>query len=106
MAAVYTANVIAKNMYAQCDEAGNQLNLMDCNVDQNTDVHAVDHTCMFIKHGSNKQFRKTTKVWRLCIEWKDGTTSWERLADLKESNPVEVAEYAVYNNLDDAPDFV
>jgi hypothetical protein len=25
----YTENVIAKNMYAQCDEAGNQFNLMD-----------------------------------------------------------------------------
>jgi hypothetical protein len=42
----------------------------------------------------------------LCAEWKDGTTSWEHLADLKESNPVEVAEYAVAKNLLDAPAFV
>jgi hypothetical protein len=33
----------------------------------------------------------------LCVEWKYATTSWDRLADLKESNPVEVAEYAVAN---------
>jgi hypothetical protein len=39
----------------------------------------------------------------LCVEWKDGTTSWERLADLKESNPVEVDEYETGKNLDDAP---
>ena len=32
--------------------------------------------------------------------------SWERLEDLKESNSVEVDEYAVSNNLIDAPDFV
>jgi hypothetical protein len=25
----YTANVIAENMYAQCDEEGNQFNLME-----------------------------------------------------------------------------
>jgi hypothetical protein len=61
---------------------------------------------MYIKHGRNKQVRKTTKGWNLCVEWKDGTTCWERLVDLKESNPVEVAEYAVANNLLDAPDFV
>jgi hypothetical protein len=41
----------------------------------------------------------------LCVEWKDGTTSWERLSDLKESNPVEVSEYAAANSLLDTPDF-
>jgi hypothetical protein len=42
----------------------------------------------------------------LCVEWKDGTTSWEHLSDLKESNPVEFSEDAVVKNLDDAPVFV
>jgi hypothetical protein len=50
--------------------------------------------------------RKSTKGWNLCVEWKDGTKIWERLANLKKSNPVEVAEYAVSKNLLDAPDFV
>jgi hypothetical protein len=31
--------------------------------------------------------------------------SWERLADLKESNPIEVAEYAATKNLHDEPAF-
>jgi hypothetical protein len=101
----YTANVITDNMYVQCDEAGNQFNIMDCIVDHKTDGHVVDRADMFIKHVSNKKVRKTTKGWHLCIEWKDGTTSWERLADLKESNPVEVVEYAVSKNLHDAPAF-
>lgn len=34
------------------------------------------------------------------MEWKDGTTSWERLADVKESNPVELAEYAMAHGID------
>jgi hypothetical protein len=36
----------------------------------------------------------------------DGTTSWDRLMDLKESNPVEVAEYAAVESLLDTPAFV
>ena len=47
--------------------------------------------------------RKTTKGWKLCIEWKDDTTMWERLADLKESNPVEVAEYAIAQGIQHKP---
>jgi hypothetical protein len=50
--------------------------------------------------------RKTTKGWHLCVEWKDGTTSWERLADLKERNPVEIAEYAATKSLLNTPDFI
>jgi hypothetical protein len=42
----------------------------------------------------------------LCVEWKYGTTSWERLEDLKERNPVEVSEYSAVKSLLDTPDFV
>jgi hypothetical protein len=61
---------------------------------------------MYIKHGSNKKVSKTTKGWHLCVEWKYGTTSWGRLEDLKESNPVEVAEYAATKILLNTPDFI
>jgi hypothetical protein len=54
---------------------------------------------MYIKHGSNNEVIKTTKGWHLCVEWKDGTKSWERLVDIKESNPVDVAEYAPAESL-------
>jgi hypothetical protein len=59
-----------------------------------------------MKDGSNKQVRKTTKGWHLCVEWRDGTTTWECLTDLKESNPVKVSEYGVGNNLEDYIAFV
>jgi hypothetical protein len=81
-------------MYAQCDIEGRQYNLMEGIIDLITDGHAVAPADMYIKHGRNNKVSKTTKGWHLYVEWKDGTTSWERLADLKESNPVEVAEYA------------
>jgi hypothetical protein len=102
----YTTNVIAENIYAQCDIEDRQYNLMEGIVDHKTDGDAVEPADMYIKHGINKQVRKKTKGWYLCVEWKYGTTSWERLVDLKESNPVEVAEYAVAKSLLDAPYFV
>lgn len=61
---------------------------------------------MYVKRGSNQQYRKTTKGWYLCVEWKDGSTSCEQLADLKESNPVEVADYAVAHGIDTEPAFI
>jgi hypothetical protein len=86
----YTANVIANNMYAQCDEEGHHLLMLQDIVGHKTDGHAVERSDMYIKVGSNKKIRKTMKGWYLCVEWKDGTASWERLADQKESNPIEV----------------
>jgi hypothetical protein len=47
----------------------------------------------------------TTKGCNLCVEWKDGTTSWDRSDDLKESDPVEVDEYDATNNLHSYPYF-
>jgi hypothetical protein len=95
-------------MYAQCDEGGNQYNLMESIVDHKTDGHAIDWDDMYINQRSNKQVRRTTKGWHLCNERKDGTTSFELLADLKKVTLLKllVAEYAVSKNLFDGPAFV
>jgi hypothetical protein len=42
---------------------------------------------------------KTTKGRDLLVKWGDGTTSWMPLKDLKNSNPIEAAEYAVAQKL-------
>ena len=60
---------------------------------------------MFVTRGSNRHYRKTTKGWEPCIEWKDGSTSWEKLSNLKESNPVEVVDYAIAHGIDNEPAF-
>lgn len=104
-AAEYSANMIAESMFAQCDLEGNQYLLMDSICGHRKYMCAVEKADMYIKQGSNRQLRKTTKGWKLCIQWKDGTTSWERLADMKESNPIEVAEYAVKEGIHDEAAF-
>ncbi len=103
--AEYAANAIAENMYAQCDLEGNQYLIMDSIVDHKTDGHAVAFADRYVEVKGKKHLKKTTKGWHLCIKWKDGTTSWERLADLKESNPIELAEYAVTQGIDREPAF-
>jgi hypothetical protein len=54
---------------------------------------------MYIQRGSSRQLGKTTKHWTLCVEWKDRSTSWERLANLKESNPIEMLDYAMLKGI-------
>ena len=104
--AEYSANMIAQNIYAQCDSEGNQFLLMESIVDHKSDGHAVEISDMFTITKGRKHMRKTTKGWQLCIQWKDGSTSLERLADMKESYPIEVAEYAVAKGIDQQPAFV
>ena len=47
----------------------------------------------------------TTQGWELEVEWRDGMTSWVPLKDLKDSNPVPLAEYAVANKISEEPVF-
>jgi hypothetical protein len=101
----YSANVIAENMWSQCDLDGNQNLLLDCFVEYKKDGHAVEYADRYITYNGRKSLRRTTKGWHICVQWKDGTTSWERLADLKESYPIDVAEYAVAQGIDHEPAF-
>ena len=45
------------------------------------------------------------KGGELLIKWKDKSESWIKLADMKESHPVEVAEYARVRGIDKEPAF-
>ena len=49
--------------------------------------------------------KKTNQGWDLLAEWKDVSSRWIPLKDLKESNPVELAEYAAGNRLYVEPAF-
>ena len=59
----------------------------------------------FVMLNGRKHRKRTTQGWDLCVEWADGTTSWEPLKNLKESNPIEVAEYAATQGLIEEPAF-
>ena len=60
---------------------------------------------MTCDHNGDKSLKITTRGWELLVEWKDGSTSCMKLKYLKESSPIEVAEYAVTNQIFEEPAF-
>ena len=102
----YSANVIAENMYAQVDSEGFQYNLLESIIDYATDDSAVATADKYVvtRRGARK-LRKTTIGWKLLVLWRDGNQQWIPLKDLKESNPVEVAEFAKSRDIDNEPAF-
>jgi hypothetical protein len=101
----YASNIIAENLYSQVDNEGCRVVLMDSIVDHKKEPSATSKDDEFVVVNGKQCRRKTTKGWKLCVQWKDGSTSWEPLAKLKESNPVEVAEYAVAHKISSEPAF-
>jgi len=64
--------------------------------------HALDESNKFqIGRNGNIHPKQTTQGWKLCVLWKDGSTSWETLAAMKEAFPIQAAKFAVDCNLQD-----
>ena len=40
------------------------------------------------------RLRKATTGWKHLVRWKDGEETWIRVSHMKQSHPVEVAEFA------------
>ena len=102
----YTANMIAENMFAQVDDEGRQMLLLKEICDFKKDGHAVPkEEAEILNSQGRKRYRRTTAGWKLLVEWKDGSQDWIPLKELKNSNPVETAEFAVANRIHEEPAF-
>ncbi len=88
----YAANTIIENMYAQVDPEGNHFLLMDEIIDHKSDNTAMKQSKELDDIHTEINKRKSTKGWYLKVRWKEVTTTWETLRNLKESNPLEVSE--------------
>eukprot|EP00804_Cyclotella_cryptica_P014742 CCRYP_021053-RA/>CCRYP_021053-RA protein AED:0.33 eAED:0.33 QI:0/0/0/1/0.33/0.25/4/0/339 len=89
-------------MFAQCDEDGNEYVLFDSFVDFRRDGTALSLADQKVVVKGRPSLSGQLLVG--CC-WKDGSTSWEKLSDLKESHPVQTAEYAVAQGIDHEPAF-
>ena len=58
--AEYTANIIAENMYAQCNLDGEQYLILKGIVDHKKDGQAVENPDAYVWHNGRKQLKKTT----------------------------------------------
>ena len=102
----YSANTIAENMFAQVDSEGHQYQLLMGITDHSKDESAVaKEDGYFVTKRGQRRMKQTTAGWKLLVQWKDGSERWIPLKDLKESNPVEVSEYAKSRDIADEPAF-
>ena len=101
-----SANAIAENLFAQVDADGHRMLLMEEIIDHRAGPTAVKQADAFIRTTSGQQRRRpTTKGWELLIQWKDGSSTWTPLKDIKEAYPVETAEYATQSRIHEEPAF-
>ena len=100
------ANIIAESMITECDQDGRHYKLF-----KEISDHRKDDTALSVAEGSyltragNPISKKTTRGWHILIEWRDGSMDWHRLVDIKDSYPVQLAEYAVANKINHEPAF-
>ena len=104
---ILCANIIAENVLAQVDEEGHRQMLLREIIDHRIDTSQAipkekgEYTN---KHGVKSKIR-TTKGWEMCVKWRDGSTDWVSLKDIKQSYPVEAAMYARDNGIHEEPAF-
>ena len=102
----YSVNIIAENLMTQVDDNGWDTGVLKEIVSFRRDAKiAIDKdNGSILVNGISKPVI-TTKGWDVQVLWIDGSTSWVPLKLLKESNPVEVAEYALANGYNHEPAF-
>ena len=100
------ANLIAESMVAECDPEGPQYKML-----KEISDHQKDSTALNVADGSyitsagNPVAKRTTRGWKLLMEWTDGSMDWVKLSEVKEAYPVQMAEYAVANTIAHEPAF-
>ena len=91
---------------SQIDSKGRHYQVLTEVTDHNKYDSDISKVNGFIKYISgNLKRKRTTSVWKVLVEWKDGSVDWVPLKDLKQSNPVKLAERAVENEISDEPEF-
>lgn len=94
----YTTNLIAENLYSQIDDEGRSHGILEEIIDHRTDGTERKKSNTSVKY-------RTTRGWEFLVQFRGGDTEWVPLRNLKESYPVQVAEYAKANRIDDEPAF-
>ena len=93
-------------MLSQVDSEGHHYQVLTKVTDRNKYVSDIAKVDGFIKSSSGNLHRnRTTCGFKLLVEWKYGSVDWVIIKDLKQSNPVDLAEYSVANEISCEPAF-
>ena len=103
----YAMNVIIENLMAQTDANGIDIGIFQEIVDVRTDkdIAVQKGEAAYTTFNGRKKPVVTTKGWELLIRWNDGSTSWLPLGTVKESLPVQLAEFAFAKDIHNEPAF-
>ena len=103
---ILAANLLAENILEQVDEYGHKSRLMEeiGGHRKLSDAMSIEESFITLESGERRR-RTTTQGWDLYPTWKDGSSNFVPLREMKESFPVETAEYAIEHGLQDEPAF-
>ena len=103
------ANLTTEYIYAQVNEDGHRNLVLDEIVDHRCDpnlVVAENDSYLSNNTGQKSRIRSTIEGWDLSVSWKDDSTDFVPLKQLKESYPVKISEYSLQKNISHHPAFV
>jgi hypothetical protein len=106
--AKHAANVLAEALYTQVDTDDNWFLLLKEIIDHMKDETAAstnDEPIHNTNGSRNSSKHITTKGCKFQCLRADGSSSWEPLWNLKDANPIELAEYGEAHNLLKEPAF-
>ncbi len=96
----------AENIISQTDDEGYVHKMLDEIEDHRVLSSAIpkDQGTFITKQGTMRT-KRTTKGWDLLLRWKDTSSNWVSLKDVKDSYPIELMEYTFNHNIQDEPAF-
>ena len=99
-------NTIASNIFMELYADGYSSSLLYEIVDHKSSGEATKMPDKYFptKTGT-KRMCQMTHGWKFLVQWANGLCQWIGLKILKESNPVQVAEYVTARNIADKPAF-
>ena len=101
-----SANTIAENLFSQIDDEGNRFVLMESINDHRTNGNQIAKADSYVQSTNGGKRRKETTIgWEILIRWKDGSSTWEEMKDVKYTYPLQLAEYVHQQELICEPAF-
>ena len=98
---------MAENLFAQSDDDSWNIVLLQEIIDYRKDNAIAIPATSGSYTTETGQRRKviTTKGWEIKVLWSDQSTSWLPLPAVKESNPIELVEFAITTGIASEPAF-
>ena len=87
-----TSDIISESMFTQVDSEVHHYQFLQEITNHSKYWSSIPISDgMVCSYNGNTFPKKTTRLWDLLVDWKDGSSSWIPLKDLKAYNPVELA---------------